>query len=250
MKVNYYTKTGSSKQSKYDLSDEVFASDINDQLLTQYVYIYNSNQRQSNAHTKTRGEISGGGKKPWRQKGTGRARHGSSRSPIWTGGGVTFGPRNTRNFKKKITKKMKLTATKSAFSYLASDKRVSVIENLEVTKTKELNELVSKLGMDKKVTILVDKNDSLLRSSKNLDNVDVKTTNDLSIFDILNSGNLVIEESAIDQINSKWSNEVINEEKSNVSEKKSSKVQNQKEKKKVTKSRKKANSNNKANIKK
>ena len=100
MKVDLYDNKGKKSSKQVELEASVFAGKINQDLLRQYVYTYLGNQRQSNAHTKERGDVRGGGKKPWKQKGTGRARHGSSRSPIWKGGSVTFGPSNDRNFKK------------------------------------------------------------------------------------------------------------------------------------------------------
>ena len=120
MKINLYNQKGE-KVGKTDLPDEIFNVEINSDLLHQVIVSQMANKRQSSAHTKDRGDVSGGGKKPWRQKGTGRARHGSRRSPIWVGGGVTFGPKSEKNYKKTIPQKMKRKALFMALSSKVND---------------------------------------------------------------------------------------------------------------------------------
>src|SRR3989338_9588952 len=133
---------------KVELPDNVFGLPMNGDLLHQVVVSQMSNKRQNVAHTKERGEVRGGGKKPWRQKGTGRARHGSIRSPIWKGGGVTFGPRKERVFKKKINKKMARKALFLALSSKVKDKEMIVIDGIAFNswKTKEMAVVVNKIS--------------------------------------------------------------------------------------------------------
>ncbi|CAG1771971.1 partial 50S ribosomal protein L4, partial [uncultured bacterium] len=120
------------KIEEIEVNDSVFNAPVNDKVLAQYVYVYLSNQRESNAHTKDRSEVRGGGKKPWKQKGTGRARVGSIRSPIWKGGGVTFGPTNQTNWKRKLTKSFKAAAFRNAFSKLNKAGLLNIIDGFEI----------------------------------------------------------------------------------------------------------------------
>lgn len=208
MQIETYTKTGNKAESKVTLNQSVFGAKINKDLLNQAVFVYLSNQRQSNAQTKDRGEVSGGGRKPWRQKGTGRARHGSNRSPIWKGGGATFGPDNTRNYKKQLSKNMRKSAMRAAFSYQASLNQVKVFEELDFTGTKltqSLQKVLDKAGVKGKTLIITaEKSTNLLRAANNLPNVKVDFTGELNVYQLLNAVNVVIVKDALESINKAW----------------------------------------------
>jgi large subunit ribosomal protein L4 len=174
-------------------------------LLAQAVYTYQSNQRQANAQTKDRSEVSGGGKKPWRQKGTARARHGSTRSPIWAGGGVTFGPTKERNYKKRMNKKMRKQAVRSGFSLMAKNGNVLILEKIDPKKTNEVQKIIKKMKLeDKKVTFIQEDEKGLFRSARNMDRVDAKRVGELSTYDVLNAGVMIILDEALDTISQKW----------------------------------------------
>jgi|SRR3989338_1209208 len=191
---------------KVELPDNVFGLPMNGDLLHQVVVSQMSNKRQNVAHTKERGEVRGGGKKPWRQKGTGRARHGSIRSPIWKGGGVTFGPRSERNFKKKINKKMARKALLVALSSKARDKELIVLDglNFDNWKTKEMAGVllkISSLFPSKQGSLLLvtDKEmvDTVVRVTRNLPKVDVVEAKDLNALDVIARKNLLILKEAV-----------------------------------------------------
>ncbi len=204
MKLTLFSKKGKKTEKKVNLDDTVFKSNINEYLLSRYVYVYLQNQRQSNANTKDRGEVSGGGKKPWRQKGTGRARHGSIRSPIFKGGGVTFGPTNERNYTKKLNKKERKQAIRSALSLKAKNKELIIIDNLDINKTQELEKLVKSLKLIGKVLFVQVEDKGLYLASRNLKNIDVVRVGELNAYDILNNKFLVILKGALDLINDIW----------------------------------------------
>src|SRR3989338_7773386 len=136
------------KVSDVELNPDIFGVAIKPQLVQHAIVIQQANARQVLAHTKNRGEVAGGGRKPWRQKGTGRARHGSTRSPIWIGGGVTFGPRNERNFEKKINKKMKRKALLMALSTKVADSQLVIFDDLKMkeAKTKTMANAITKVS--------------------------------------------------------------------------------------------------------
>lgn len=204
MNINLYDKKGKKTEKKVTLESEVFGTKVNEDLLSQAIYLYLNNQRQANAKAKDRGEVSGGGKKPWRQKGTGRARHGSNRSPIWKGGGVTFGPTNERNYKGKLNRKVKVLAIKNAFSAKNQAKEVIVIEDFKPSKTKELETALKNLGVKGKITFVQVNEEGLYKCAKNIDNVEVVRVGELNVYNILNNKALVILESALDNINKLW----------------------------------------------
>lgn len=189
------------------MPDSVFAVPANNDLLHQVVAAQTSNKRQVLAHAKTRAEVRGGGKKPWRQKGTGRARHGSIRSPIWKGGGATFGPTKEVNFKKKITKKMSRKALAVALSEKARSGNIVVVDSikLNVPKTKEVAGILKffedKLGQIKSVLIVspsVDKD--LYLAAKNIQKVGVVEARNLNSLEALSYKNLMIIKNAIGAI--------------------------------------------------
>lgn len=197
------------KVGKVTLPDSVFGLPENKDLLYQVVTSQMANKRQNIAHTKQRGEVRGGGKKPWRQKGTGRARHGSIRSPIWKGGGVAFGPRSERNFKKNINKKMARKALFTALSLKAKDKELVVVDNvlLDNWKTKEMARIVNKVS-----ELFPVKHGSLLfvtghklgdtveRTARNLPKVDVMEARNLNALNVLARKNLLVMKNAVEVI--------------------------------------------------
>jgi large subunit ribosomal protein L4 len=183
------------------LEDRLFSVEANPAVIKQVVVAQQANSRQVLAHTKTRGEVRGGGKKPWKQKGTGRARHGSSRSPIWVGGGVTFGPRNNRNFSLLVNKKMKRKALAMVLSQKASNNQLIVVDSLNLSeiKTKVLAATLLALPMKKiKTIIALDKNnENVVKSAKNLPKVMTLPAAALNVVDLMSYQYLLIEESAL-----------------------------------------------------
>ncbi len=196
MNVDTYNQTGE-KLAKTLLPKDIFGKEFNSDLVHQVVVGMQSNKRQSNAHTKTKGEVSGGGRKPWRQKGTGRARHGSTRSPIWIGGGVTFGPRNDRNFKKVLPIKMRRAAMFSLLSKRAEDLIILDSIKLDKISTKAINiifvNLFKKLekGALKSVLFVCDKDDIILKSIKNIKGIDIIEARNLNVLEIATHKHLV-----------------------------------------------------------
>ncbi len=189
------------KTGKVSLSDKVFGLPMNKDLLYQTVTSQIANKRQVSAHSKDRGEVRGGGKKPWRQKGTGNARHGSIRSPIWKGGGVTFGPRNDKIFKKGINKKMARKALFVALSSKVKDKELVVMDEvkLENWKTKEMASVVNKLSelfsaKHGSLLFVTDKKlgDTVERVARNLPKVDVMEARNLNALDVIARKNLIL----------------------------------------------------------
>lgn len=207
MKASLYNQKGK-EIGVIELSDSVFGNKVSKKVLSQYVYSYLSNQRESNANTKDRSEVSGGGKKPFKQKGTGRARAGSNRSPIWRGGGVTFGPTNERNYKKKMTKKFRASAFRSAFSYLKAEDKLRILDKVELTDTNAITknaiEILNAFSNPKKVLIVTAiKNPFLLRAFANVKNVYVQTISKINVYDLLNYNLVLVEQEALSYI-AKW----------------------------------------------
>jgi len=193
MLVDVYSQKGE-KTGQIRLPKEIFGKEFKPELIHQVVVSMQSNKRQATAHTKNRGEVRGGGKKPWRQKGTGRARHGSIRSPIWIGGGVTFGPRNERNYKKIIPKNMRRAALFSVLSAKAKDDEILIIDNIKIEKPKTkliysiLNDLLKKLKKKTvKSCLLVSpkKDEDLLKVIKNIQGVELIEARNLNVLDLL-----------------------------------------------------------------
>jgi len=208
LKVNVYNQAAEIVKD-LELSESIFALQPNEELLHQAIVAQQANSRQILAHTKDRSEVAGSGKKPWKQKGTGRARVGSVRSPIWIGGGVVFGPRNTRNFKKKINQKMKQKALFMALSDKVKNNTFVVLDNLDMTeyKTKKFNDVLSVL--EKKILqnerrnmlILSDvKNEKLQFSVRNLTGVKIINLENINLLDVLNYKNLLLTEEAVKKI--------------------------------------------------
>lgn len=201
-----YTKSGAPSKATVSLDTAIFDQvPETHELLRQAYDSYLANGRSAHAKTKLRGEVRGGGRKPWKQKGTGRARVGSIRSPIWRGGGITFGPTGEQNYQKKMHKQAKQSAVKQALSLSLENGKIHVIESFELKegKTKEVSALLSKIGISKNVVLVVqDKNDSLRRAAQNISEVSIVQATYLNVFDILNADSLVIEKAALEGLQS------------------------------------------------
>lgn len=183
-----------------ELSDAVFAFPIKESAVYQAFVALSANERQPWADTKNKGEVRGGGRKPWKQKGTGRARHGSIRSPIWKGGGVTFGPLSIRSYKQKLNKKTNLTAVKSCLSARLTEKNLLVVENWPVDgKTKTLFDLRANLPGNGKTTVFLtsEKNDQILKAAQNLSKVSVIRAMDVNVKDLLTHQYLILDKESV-----------------------------------------------------
>lgn len=186
-------QNGEELEKKVNLNGDVFGIEPNTQVMFDAVQVYHANKRQATAKTKTRAEVRGGGKKPWRQKGTGRARAGSSRSPIWVGGGTVFGPIGNQNFKLKMNKKSHALALKSALSIKANEKNIVLVENLTSTKTKEVVKTLEALKVDSKaLVVLAEENEEFTRAARNVPFVKVVLANNVSVYDLINATKLVM----------------------------------------------------------
>lgn len=186
-KISLYNTTGKAV-GELELSDAIFGVKPNPALVHEAVVAQRANKRRSVAHTKTKGEVSGGGKKPWKQKGTGRARQGSTRNPQWVGGGVAFGPRSERNFSVKFNKKAKRAALFMVLSDKVANKQLLAIESIptEAPKTKTVAELIKKLPVGRSTLIVSPaSNPMLMRMVRNLPNVKLVTANSVNIEDVL-----------------------------------------------------------------
>jgi len=224
IKIKVYNQNAE-PTGEMQLSPKVFGMKVNQDLVHQAVVTQMANERQVIAHTKDRSEVRGGGRKPWRQKGTGRARHGSSRSPIWIGGGVTFGPRNDRNFKKRINKKMKQNAMLMVLSDKATGDNFIILDKLEAAefKTKVFNKIIS--GFESKILkpkkevkadakkkaakrsflIIVDKGDEKLSCSvRNLVGIKLINTDNINIVDLLKYKNLILNKAAVEKLTERY----------------------------------------------
>lgn len=202
MSVPTFTSTGTKVTSTTKLDKAVFDVDVTQHdALKQAYTAYLSNGRQNLAQTKNRGDVRGGGRKPWRQKGTGRARFGSSRNPIWRGGGVAFGPTGNENYTKKLTTQTKRTALRQALTLQV--KNIIVIDTFKPkdSKTAAAAKLLDKIGATNAVLLVVtNKEEAVLRATNNLSNIHVVRATYLNVFDILNADTIVIETKALDAI--------------------------------------------------
>lgn len=199
--VQVYNQEGR-KTSKLELADSVFGIEPNKNAMHLAVVSYLAAQRQGTQSTLTRSEVSGGGAKPWRQKGTGRARQGSTRSPQWTHGGIALGPK-PRKYKVTLNKKVKRLAMKSALSSKVAESEMMILNKLELEeiKTKAMIEVFTKLKTGKKVLlVLPENNDVVYKSARNIEGVKVVTVNTLCVYDILNCSNIVVLKDAAKKI--------------------------------------------------
>ncbi len=184
------------------LPDDIFAVDVKNHELLKLAYdSYLTNSRQASATTLQSGEVSGGGKKPWKQKGTGRARFGSSRNPIWRGGGVVFGPRGNENYTKHITTTSKRVALRQALSLSNKAGKVVVLDFVPTGKTADAIKFLADNKLDRKVLLVVDeKTPELLRSTNNIQNILLTRASYLSVYHILNADKIVITPAAVETI--------------------------------------------------
>ena len=199
--VQVYNQEGR-KTSKLELADSVFGIEPNKNAMHLAVVSYLAAQRQGTQSTLTRSEVSGGGAKPWRQKGTGRARQGSTRSPQWTHGGIALGPK-PRKYKVTLNKKVKRLAMKSALSSKVAESEMMILNKLELEgiKTKAMVDVFTKLKTGKKVLlVLPENNDVIYKSARNIEGVKVVTVNTLCVYDILNCSNIVVLKDAAKKI--------------------------------------------------
>ena len=182
------------------LDDSVWGITPNDQVVYEHINLAMANQRQGTHATKTRSDVSGGGRKPWRQKGTGNARQGSTRAPHWVGGGVVFGPSSDRNYTKKMNKKVRRLALKSALTYKANDKEVVVLENIniETNKTKDMLKLLESLNLNGKLLIVTTElTENLILATRNIGSIKLVLANELNTYDVLYCDKLVITQDAL-----------------------------------------------------
>lgn len=202
MELEVYTKQGSSAGRKINVPDGIFAAEPNEHAVYLAVKTQCANMRQGTRSTKGRSEVSGGGKKPWKQKGRGTARSGSSRSPIWRGGG-TFGPRPIE-FKHSLPKKVKRLARVSVISAKTKAEQVRILEDftLEQAKTKEMVQVISDFGLanTKTLVLLPEYDEKVLLASRNIKNLRVATAKDASAYDLINCHTLLITEGAVKKL--------------------------------------------------
>lgn len=182
---------------KINLNDNIYGVEINENIVHKAVVTYLANQRQGTQSAKTRSEVSGGGRKPWRQKGTGHARQGSTRSPQWTGGGVVFAPK-PRDYSVKMNKREKQIALFSALSSKVQDSKLIVVDELalEEVKTAKFAEILKNLKADKALVVTKEKNDNVILSSRNIPDVDTIMSSTINVYDILKHDALVMTKDA------------------------------------------------------
>ena len=199
--VKVYDMSGGDAGTK-DLSDNIFDAEINGSLLHSVVRAYLLNQRLGTHSTLTRAEVRGGGKKPWRQKGTGRARQGSTRSPQWTHGGIVFGPK-PRSYRVSVNKKEKRHALKGALTSKVKSGELIVVNDIAVEeyKTRTVVNMLKALGSEKKALIVVDgHNEKLIKSASNIPGVKTTMADNLNVYDVLNCDKFIVSSKAIDKI--------------------------------------------------
>ena len=199
-KVPVYNMEGK-EVGNMDLNDAVFGVEINEHLVHMAVVQQLANNRQGTQKAKTRSEVSGGGRKPWRQKGTGHARQGSTRSPQWTGGGVVFAPK-PRDYSFKMNKKEKRIALLSALSSKVADNKIVVLDafNLDEVKTKKFAEVMSNLKVDKALVVIEGENKNVVLSGRNIPTVKVSATNEINTYDVLKYETLVVTKAAVEKL--------------------------------------------------
>jgi large subunit ribosomal protein L4 len=195
--VSVYNMAGE-EVGTIDLNDAIFGVEPNEHLLHKAVVAQLANNRQGTQKAKTRSEVSGGGRKPWRQKGTGHARQGSTRSPQWTGGGVVFAP-VPRDYTQKVNKKEKRAALKSALSAKVADSKFVVLDELKLDaiKTKDFVNVLNNLNVAKALVVLNDNDETIIRSAANVKDVKTALTNTINVYDILKYDTVVVTKDAV-----------------------------------------------------
>src|SRR5690625_4090252 len=199
-KVALYTQDGTAT-GDFELNETVFGIEPNEHVLHEAVLMQRASRRQGTHAVKSRAQVRGGGKKPWRQKGTGRARHGSIRSPIWVGGGVVFGP-TPRSYKYQLPKKVRRLALKSALSTKVQEENTIVLESIQFDepKTKEVVNLLNALNVDRKALfVIAETNENFVRSANNLQHVKVITVDQINVLDLLSHDKLILTKDAADK---------------------------------------------------
>ncbi|WP_202710084.1 50S ribosomal protein L4 [Sporosalibacterium faouarense] len=200
-KVALYNVSGQ-QIGDMDLKESIFGIEVNEHVLYEVVKNQLANKRQGTQSAKTRSEVRGGGRKPWRQKGTGRARHGSIRSPIWTGGGITFAPK-PRDYSYKLPKKVRRLGMKSALSAKVKDNSVIVLDELmlEQPKTKDIANILKNIKSGKKALIVMsEKDENVVKSANNIPGVQTTLVNTLNVYDILNHDSFIITKDAVKKV--------------------------------------------------
>jgi large subunit ribosomal protein L4 len=200
-KVAVYNMQGNTV-GELELNDEIFAAPVNESLMHQAVVMYLANQRRGTAATKTRSAVRGGGRKPWRQKGTGRARHGSIRSPIWVGGGVTFGP-EPRDYRLKMPRKARRQALRSALSSKVATGNLIVLDELgfDEPKTRKMVDVLQNLQVEGKALVVTcGDGRNVLLSARNIPGVATARAQDLNVYTVLNSEQLILTKDAIEAV--------------------------------------------------
>ena len=185
-----------------DLMDSIFGIDVNVDAMHRVVKMLLANKRQGTQSALTRAEVRGGGRKPWRQKGTGRARHGSTRSPQWTHGGVVFAPK-PRSYRYSIPKKIRRIAMKSALTTKVNENNIIVLDeiNFEAPKTKQIVNMLENLNVDSKALIvLAEKNENVEKSARNISNINTSLVNTLNVYDILKYDKFIVTKAAVEKI--------------------------------------------------
>ncbi len=198
--VSVYNMEGK-EVGKIDLSDAIFGVEVNEHLVHMAVVQQLANNRQGTQKAKTRAEVSGGGRKPWRQKGTGHARQGSTRSPQWTGGGVVFAP-TPRDYSFKLNKKEKRAALKSALTSKVLSNKLIVVDELkfEEIKTKNFQTVMNNLKVEKGLVVLAENDANVVLSARNLPTVQTTLTSTLNVYDIMKGGTVVLTKDAVSKI--------------------------------------------------
>ena len=193
--------TDGKEVEKLELSDKIFGVEINEAIVHKAVVTTLANRRQGTQSALTRSEVSGGGRKPWRQKGTGHARQGSIRAPQWTGGGVVFAPK-PRDYSQKMNKREKQIALFSVLTSKVQDEKFIVVDNLEMDapKTKAFVQVLNNLKAEKALVVTNEKNENLVLSARNIPDVKTVPTNAINVYDILNHDSLVITKDAVKAI--------------------------------------------------
>ena len=206
MKLDVLDNKGKSVE-KIEVSDLVFGAEPNTTVMAQYLRVFNANQRQGTSSSKDRSQVRGGGRKPWAQKGTGRARAGSIRSPIWVGGGVAHGPK-PKSWNLSLPKKLRKTAIVSALSLKASKGQVMVLNDLSMKapKTKEIAELLKTLKLRGKTLLVLDKRDvNILKSASNIEKLNVSLSENLNGFDLVATQDVLFLKNAVVAVSEKYS---------------------------------------------